>query len=139
MGQTASPLIHEQNTQMVGPVGFECPGRGIGHVAEFVCHGADSGAGFFTHIRLTIQCLADGSYGHTAMSGDILHGNHRTHAPFTVLKRNRFRDLTILHIVRKGKMLFCKNKQYVQSLANMYNMGTEKMCNMITKIMRNSK
>ena len=36
-------------------------------------------------------------------------------------------------------MFFWENKQFIQILANMYNTETEKMCNMITKRMRNSK
>ena len=76
MGQAAALLVYEQNADVEGPVGFQRPGGGVGHIAHFHSSLVDPFPGLRADIRLIVQGLADGGHRNTAALGDILHGNH---------------------------------------------------------------
>ena len=83
VAQTASPLVYKQDAQMVGAVGFQCPCRGIGQIAQLIRYGTNPATGLLADVRLTVQRLADGGNRHAASPGDVLHGNHGANAPFS--------------------------------------------------------
>ena len=76
MGQTAETFIHKQHADVIGTVGFQRSGSGIGHVAHLLRHLTDSYTGFLSDIRLTVQRLTHRRHRNPAGTGNILHGNH---------------------------------------------------------------
>ena len=74
MTQAAALLVHKQHPQMVGAVGFQGAGSGIGHIAHFLRHLAYPNPSLLADVRLTVQRLAHRGHGDPAGLGDVLHG-----------------------------------------------------------------
>ena len=66
VAEAAAAFVHKEHTQIEAAVGLQGPGHGIGHVAHFLCGGADPAAGLFADVLLAVQGFADGGHGNTA-------------------------------------------------------------------------
>ena len=76
MGQAAVLVVYKEDTDIVGAVGLQGPGCGIGNVAHLLGGLPDAGPGFGANVRLVVQRLADRGDGDTAALGNIFHGDH---------------------------------------------------------------
>ena len=72
MRQAALGIVHKQNTDVVGAVGFQCLRRGIRIVPHLIGHTQDIRPGLFTDIRVMIEGFADRRYGNAARGRNIL-------------------------------------------------------------------
>ena len=82
VGQAALPFVHEQNAQIVGAVGLEGTGGGVGQVAHAVRSGPHPLPGGGRDVRLVVQRLADRCHRYTAFLGQIFQGRHHFAASF---------------------------------------------------------
>ena len=60
--QAALGFVHEEDTQVVGAVGFQRPGCGVWHVAHLACRLAYLLFGGLADIVVAVQCLTHGSH-----------------------------------------------------------------------------
>ena len=82
MGQTAVLLVHEEDADVVGPVGLQGPGGGVGHIAHLLGGCTDPVSGFGANVRLAVQGLAHRGNGNAAALGNVLHADHIGSTPF---------------------------------------------------------
>ena len=82
VGQAALPFVHKQNAQIVGAVGLEGTGGGVGQVAHAVRSGPHPLPGGGRDVRLVVQRLADRCHRYAAFLGQIFQGRHHFAASF---------------------------------------------------------
>ena len=99
MRQTRAALFLEQNAQVVGAVGFERAGDGVGVIADFTRRALHEFAGFEADVRVVVERLADSGDGQAALCGNILDGHGHGRPSFRLCWKRRgglafcFRDM----------------------------------------------
>ena len=97
--QTRAALFLEQNAQVVGAVGCERAGDGVGVIADFTRRALHEFAGFEADVRVVVERLADSGDGQAALCGNILDGHGHGRPSFRLCWKRRgglafcFRDM----------------------------------------------
>ena len=81
MGQAAAALVHKEHADVVGAVGFQSPGGGVGQVSHLIGDPADALPGLRADVLLAVESLAYRGDRHIAAQRDILHRDHRHPLP----------------------------------------------------------
>ena len=81
VGQSSVHRIHEEDADIVGPVGLQGPGGSIGHIPQLLRFPDDPLPGLFPDILLTAERLAYRSHRDIARFRNIFHGYHAPTSP----------------------------------------------------------
>ena len=111
--ETAVHGIDEEDAEVVGALGLQRPGCGVGHVAHLLRRAEDAAPGLLPDVELTVERLAHRGDRDTAAMCNVLHGYHGINTSL-----NRLREQNVTHFARECKsffslflprIIFCKN------------------------------
>ena len=81
MGQSASPLIGKQDSQVMRTIGLKCFGCRVWQISKFLCDLSDMFLCVLSYVLVIVQCLTDGCNRYTAHRRNILHRYHFHYSP----------------------------------------------------------